>query len=283
MGQSQTTNTIFVSAIRAFTDNYIWAITSSASNHLTLVDPGDAKVCIEYIKQNNKILSSILITHHHNDHTGGIDELIAYNNTNNLPLTIYAPKNNSIHGVTYFIGEDDLIELAEHQITFSVLALPGHTLDHIAYLSDDILFCGDTLFSGGCGRIFEGTPMQMHQSLTKLKHLPERTRVYCTHEYTLSNLEFALTVEPSNLELIHYYNQVVALREHDHISLPSSILREKLINPFLRCDNPEIKESVREYYQTEQSTELNNEISIKNIPQDELTTFTNLRLWKNSF
>lgn len=269
MSEKKIATTNVITAIKSFTDNYIWAISSSTSEHLALVDPGDAKVCIDYIEQHQLILSAILITHHHADHIGGIEQLYQYCLEKQWPIEIYSPKNENIPFATKKLQQDDTVELVGFNLSFQIIDLPGHTLGHIAYYANDILFCGDTLFSGGCGRIFEGSPQQMHTSLAKLKNLPDRTRVYCTHEYTLANLTFALTVDPSNHELIHYYNQVQKLRSADKTTLPSSILREKQINPFLRCHDSNIQLSVGEY--------LNESI------QNELTTFTALRAWKDNF
>lgn len=267
MKHQQSTTTNIISPISAFKDNYIWAIAANSSEHLVLVDPGDAKVCIDFIEKHQKILSAILITHHHADHIGGIETLYQYCQTNDWPLEIYAPLHENIPFATQKLKQDEIVELPLFDLSFNIIDLPGHTLGHIAYHANDILFCGDTLFSGGCGRIFEGTPQQMHNSLIRLKDLPERTRVYCTHEYTLANLTFALTVDPTNPELVHYYNQVQVLRAADKITLPSSILREKQINPFLRCYHEQIQASVAEYTEQEISTELE--------------TFTALRRWKD--
>jgi hydroxyacylglutathione hydrolase len=269
MSQRKIATKNVITEIKAFTDNYIWAISSTSSNHLALVDPGDASVCIDYIEEHQLILSAILITHHHADHIGGIEKLYQYCLDKGWSIEIYAPKNEKIPYVTQKLEQGDIVELPEFNLSFSIIDLPGHTLGHIAYYADDILFCGDTLFSGGCGRIFEGTPQQMYSSLSKLKNLPERTRVYCTHEYTQANLTFALTVDPSNCELVHYYNQVIQLRTEEKITLPSSILREKQINPFLRCFDKNIQESVSEYSQQSISSEL--------------ATFTALRRWKDNF
>ena len=269
MPQSQTTHRNFITAIKAFTDNYIWAITTNTSNTLVLVDPGDAAACINYIEENNLRLSAILVTHHHADHTGGIAELKDYCSEKKWSLDIFAPKNESIPHATKQLVQDDAINLASLNLSINVIELPGHTLGHIAYYYSDVLFCGDTLFSGGCGRLFEGSPEQMLSSLNKLKSLPASTRVYCTHEYTLANLEFALTVDPTNLELIEYYNKVKQQRIENKITLPSSILQEQKINPFLRCFDENIQKSVIEYQNT----------SIKT----ELSTFTALRKWKDNF
>lgn len=267
MTQSQTP--ISVKAIKAFTDNYIWLLQHKDIKQITLVDPGDADVCINYIEQHGLQLANILITHDHSDHIGGLEKLTTYCQEHQWPLTIYGSKKHTSLNYDVCLEEDDVIYMANLDVSFSIIELPGHTLDHIAYISDDILFCGDTLFSGGCGRIFSGSAKQLHNSLNKLRQLPERTRVYCTHEYTLANLNFALTIEPYNTELVHYYNQVTNLRDKNLKTLPSSIMLEKKINPFLRCHLPEISHAVTEF-------------SNKNL-LDELSVFTALRELKDNF
>ena len=255
--------------IKAFSDNYIWAISSNFADKVALVDPGDANVCIEFIEQQQLQLSSILITHHHPDHVGGIAELVDYCSAKQWPLTIYGPESENIPHRDVALNESHTVKLVELDLEFDIIDLPGHTSGHIAYLSQDNLFCGDTLFSGGCGRLFEGTPEQMLSSLEKLSALPERTHVYCAHEYTLANLNFALTVEPSNSELVYYYNQVLQQREQDIATIPSSILLEKKINPFLRCDSASIITSAAEF-------------SGDNV-DDKLTAFTIIRALKDNF
>jgi len=269
MSNSQATSSLIVSAIQAFNDNYIWALANKNSNHLALIDPGDADVCIKYIEQNKLSLTTILITHHHQDHTGGIKALVEYYQKLDKEITVFGPKLSTNPCINQLVCEGDTVKVKGLELSLSVIDLPGHTLDHIAYYGQDNLFCGDTLFSGGCGRIFEGTAKQMFLSLEKLKSLPERTRVYCTHEYTLANLTFALTVDPSNKELVHYYNEVVTLRENNQNSLPSSIAREKKINPFLRCDNEHIQQSAKEYSEQPLSKPLD--------------VFTIVRQWKDKF
>jgi hydroxyacylglutathione hydrolase len=269
MLQSQTTSNMQVSMIKAFSDNYIWAISSDRSQALAIVDPGDADVCIEYIEKNQKQLSAILITHHHSDHVGGIRKLLQYCDDKQWPLTIYGPENENIPHCTIKLNENSRIVLHDLAIEFSVIELPGHTSGHIAYLAQDNIFCGDTLFSGGCGRLFEGTPEQMLTSLEKLMALPEKTHIYCAHEYTKANLDFALTVEPSNRELVYYYNQVLKMRAQGIATIPSSILQEKMINPFLRCDRESLMTSASEF-------------SGKTIT-DSLSAFTIIRAWKDNF
>lgn len=235
MAKSQLT----VNAIDAFNDNYIWVIGNSNNKNVALVDPGDAAVCLNYLKEHNLILTDILITHHHKDHTGGIKILIEHA-PQHEKINIYGPKNENIDGITQQLAEQDNIQLTSLDCFFEVIDVPGHTAGHIAYYHPDMLFCGDTLFSGGCGRLFEGTARQMHNSLTKLANLPAETPVYCTHEYTLANLTFALTIEPNNQALQQYYHQVKQLRENNARSIPTSIAQELVINPFLRCQQPDV-------------------------------------------
>jgi hydroxyacylglutathione hydrolase len=246
MRQSQTTNKIFIKAINAFNDNYIWVISSSANNNVILVDPGDSNCCIGYLEKNNYQLSAILLTHHHADHTGGVNNLVEYSLKKNNPIEVYGPKNE-VTPCSIRVSEGDKVIIDALNIEFDVLDIPGHTLGHIAFISDDKLFCGDTLFSAGCGRIFEGTAPQMFKSIEKLLALPDKTQIYCAHEYTSANLAFAITVDPNNLELIDYYNHVKVLTEQGKSTLPTSLLREKSINPFLRCTNLEIKQSAEEF------------------------------------
>jgi hydroxyacylglutathione hydrolase len=269
MLQSQTISNMQVSMIKAFSDNYIWAISSDNSQALAIVDPGDADVCIQYIEENNKQLSSILITHHHSDHVGGIDKLLQYCNEKAWPLTVYGPETENIPHCDVKLNEKSVLRLDDLSLEFSIFDIPGHTHGHIAYLAQDNLFCGDTIFSGGCGRLFEGTPAQMLTSLEKLMVLPEKTHIYCAHEYTKANLDFALTVEPCNSELTHYYNQVIQKRAENIATIPTSILQEKMINPFLRCHKESLMTSASEF--SGQTVD------------DTLSTFTVIRAWKDNF
>ncbi|MGB2739478.1 MAG: hydroxyacylglutathione hydrolase [Cognaticolwellia sp.] len=269
MLQSQSTTNIKISMIKAFSDNYIWAISSNSGQKLALVDPGDANVCIEFIEQHKIQLSTILITHHHADHVGGIKKLLEYCKNKQWPLTVYGPESENIPHCDVALNESHTVKLADFDLEFKIIDLPGHTSGHIAYLSQDNLFCGDTLFSGGCGRLFEGTASQMLSSLEKLSALPERTHVYCAHEYTQANLNFALTVEPCNSELVHYYNQVLQKREQDIPTIPTSIMLEKKINPFLRCHEPSLMTSASEFS--------------GDAVTDKLKAFTIIRAWKDNF
>ena len=275
--QSQTLKPILITPIPAFTDNYFWAITSPdltladgvTLKNVALVDPGDAKPCIKFLEENNLQLCAILITHHHADHTGGVAELKNYCQSKNWPITVYAPQNEKITHVDVRVKDKQIIEISALELSFEIIDLAGHTLDHIGYYSNDVVFCGDTLFSGGCGRIFEGTPKQILTALTRLTNLPDRTHVYCAHEYTLANLTFALAVEPKNAELVHYYNQVLERRENNISTIPTSILLEKKVNPFLRCDQQEIIDSASDF------------CGHKTL--NALETFTAIRQWKNDF
>lgn len=230
-----------ISPIAAFTDNYIWCLTASDQPSMMVVDPGDADVVIAFARQAQKELSHILITHHHRDHTDGIEQL-----RHLWPkVIVYGPayETDKIPNITHPVSDGDTITLDPFECTFRVLHVPGHTLGHIAYYCAPMLLCGDTLFSGGCGRLFEGSPEQMHQSLQRFAELPETTNVYCTHEYTLANLAFAQHVEPSNQALIHYQAHCQQLRANALPTLPSTIGLEKAINPFLRCEQPSLQQA----------------------------------------
>ena len=219
---------INIKPLKAFTDNYIWLLESN--EEVSVVDPGDAKPVLDYLSQTNKNLKDILITHHHFDHTAGVPELKKI-----ISGSIYGPQN-SYKLIKEEVAQGDT--LTSLGIKFEIIEVPGHTLDHIAFYNEEnnILFCGDTLFAGGCGRVFEGTFDQMFESLNKLKQLPDSTQIYCGHEYTKSNLLFSIKVEPENNDLIMRNNEIDNLIITNGSSLPSSIELEKKTNPFLRCD-----------------------------------------------
>ncbi len=271
-----------VNLIKAFSDNYIWAISANSTDEITLVDPGEASVCIHYIEQqrqkNSKSqLTAILITHHHSDHIGGIAKLINYCQQQEWPLAIYIPKDDGINIPVQpnenvkvkKVAQDSMISLAQFSAPLTVLSLPGHTLGHIAYYNEELLFCGDTLFSGGCGRLFEGTPTQMQHSIEKLSQLNNRTKVYCAHEYTQSNLDFAKAVEPNNIDLIEYQEHVKTLRLQNLPTIPSTIGIEKRINPFLRCHKNDVKISAQRF-----SGQISHSV---------IDTFSIIRSWKDQF
>lgn len=249
-----------IKSIPAFNDNYIWLI-QSYDNRCVVVDPGDSAPVIDYLETHQLKLDAILITHHHNDHIGGVAALKRYQPN----INIIGPQNDAVAALTHHVKGGDQIDIFDER--FLVLDLPGHTLGHIGYVGDGKLFCGDVLFSAGCGRIFEGTAKQMHGSLQKLARLPLETEVYCAHEYTANNLAFALAVEPNNAQLHQYRDDVNRLRAQGKSTIPTTIQREKLINPFLRVEEPEVIQSVN--HRIEQF--------------DALSTFTALRAWKDEF
>ena len=223
-------------ALPAFKDNYIWMF--HHGDQAVVVDPGDAAPVEAALDRHGLQLAGILVTHHHPDHVGGLQRLRA-----RLRGEVYGPAREDIAGLTVTLDDGDEVEVAG--VSFTVLAVPGHTAGHLAYLErsdrpDPMLFCGDTLFSAGCGRLFEGTAEQMHRSLTRLAALPGGTQVCCAHEYTLSNLRFAAAVEPGNADIARHIERCERLRQEGEPTLPSSIERERSLNPFLRCQVPEV-------------------------------------------
>ena len=253
---------INIEPIEAFSDNYIWLVTTNEGS--IVIDPGESSKTIELLKKRDLNLKAILITHHHFDHTGGIDEVKLFSSTK-----VYGPKNDiSSIDVRVEVGQ----ALSLIGIDFEIIELPGHTMDHIAFYTNNngnpLLFCGDTLFAGGCGRVFEGTFEQMHESLMKLKSLPANTKVYSGHEYTTANLSFAKEVEPLNKNIISRYNQVLKLRKEGIPTLPTTIEIELKTNPFFRCDVEEIQDSLLKKF---------------NIERNEQEIFKALREWKDNF
>ena len=220
-----------VTRVPAFADNYLWLIhgAGALNRRVAAVDPGDAKAIVAALEPDGLTLDAILTTHHHADHVGGVLEL-----TRRYGVPVYGPAGESIPGRTVALAEGDRVELKGLGLAFDVLDVPGHTAGHIAYVGHGAVFCGDTLFSGGCGRLFEGTPAQMLDSLEKLARLPPSTRVYCAHEYTEANLRFATAVEPTNTNLAAYAAEVAALRERRLPTVPTTLGLESRINPFLR-------------------------------------------------
>lgn len=259
-----------IKALPAFDDNYIWSLWDEENKTLCVVDPGDPAPVIKLIEDEQLTLDSILITHHHPDHTGGIAELTA-----RYSCKVYGPHNPGIAGINERVAENDDFTLMGERVR--VLEVPGHTLDHIAYVvsqntesdAPTRLFCGDTLFAAGCGRLFEGTPAQMCSSLAKLTNLGKETLVYCTHEYTLANLRFAAACEPGNLLTHLRTTQVKRQRENGQISLPTTIGLELATNPFLRCTNQQIIDSAESF--------------VGGALADEIATFAAIRAWKDEF
>ena len=221
-------NELNISAIPAFDDNYIWLLTAGGKA-CAVVDPGDADPVLEVLEQQGLELSYILLTHHHYDHVGGVSGLLE-----KYPATVYGPADERISFDHRVCHEGDEIQLSELNVKFEVLEVPAHTRSHIAFYSDEVLFSGDTLFSLGCGRFFEGTASDMQKSLDKLAALPADTRVYCAHEYTQANCRFALAVEPDNAALQARAVEVNNLRAAGKITLPSRLGDELATNPFLR-------------------------------------------------
>ena len=251
-------------ALPAFSDNYIWMLHDG--RHAVVVDPGESAPVINALDSHKLQLAAILVTHHHADHVGGVDEL-----RSRLQGPVYGPRRERIPQPYVALDDGDTLDVLG--LRFKVIDVPGHTSGHIAFFTEDggaepMLFCGDTLFSGGCGRLFEGTPAQMHHSLSRLASLPGPTRVCCGHEYTLSNLRFALAVEPKNHDLADYNVWCEAQRAINEPTLPSSIATERLVNPFLRCAEP----GVALVAQTRGATST-----------DPVAVLAALRQWKNEF
>lgn len=251
--------------IRAFTDNYIWIIHDQS--HAAIVDPGTASPVIDYLRHRKLQVIAILVTHHHADHTSGISDLLQ-----SFDIPVYGPGKEDIPHVTSPLEEGDHIRLNELALSLTILETPGHTKGHIAYYAvhpAHMVFCGDTLFSCGCGKMFEGTPQQFYHSLQKLARLPDDTLVYCTHEYTQNNIRFAQVADPNNADLLSLEKKVHERRSHERPTLPTTIMLEKKVNPFLRCDQPPIIHSVQNHFSVPVS--------------DPVEVFRLLREWKNNF
>lgn len=247
-------------AVPAFDDNYLWVLRHGRS--AVLVDPGEAAPLRAYLAREGLVLTAILITHHHNDHIGGLAELAA-----NVP--VYGPHDERISGITRHVVQGDSVSLPELEARLDVIEVPGHTRSHIAYYGASSLFCGDTLFACGCGRLFEGSAAQMSASLAKFTALPDDTRVYCAHEYTLSNIRFARTVEPGNAALAAREARDAETRRKNKPTVPFTIGEEKASNPFLRCDQAEVIASATRH----SGSHLANPVDV----------FAAVREWKNHF
>jgi len=255
-------NDFEVVPLRAFKDNYIWTLRNN--RYAAVVDPGDARPVLDYLQRERLELCAILATHHHADHVGGVADLLA-----RRAVPVYGPSGEPIPTLSHPVREGDEVEIPQLGLHFSVLDIPGHTRAHIAYYGANSLFCGDTLFACGCGRLFEGTAPQMAASLAKLAALPDATLVYSGHEYTLANIDFARAVEPDNRELVERAASEAEKRRSERPTLPSTIGREKKTNPFLRCQQPAVIASANKYLGTR--------------ARDPVQVFAALREWKNSY
>lgn len=248
--------------LRAFADNYIWTLRDGA--RAAVVDPGDARPVLDYLGREKLELVAILNTHHHADHVGGNAGLLA-----RWKVPVFGPRDERIVEVTHRLKDGERFTLPHFGIEFEVAEIPGHTRSHISFYGGGMLFCGDTLFAAGCGRLFEGTPRQMHDSLSRLMLLPDDTRVYCGHEYTVSNVRFARAAEPGNAALAELETKAKQLRDRDLPTLPSTIAQEKATNPFVRVREPAVAESAGRHAGKRVS--------------DPVSVLAALREWKNGF
>jgi hydroxyacylglutathione hydrolase len=251
--------------LKAFSDNYIWLAHSPRQpRDVAVVDPGDAAPVIEALEQQHLTLKGILVTHHHADHVGGVAAL-----RQRYGAPVIGPGAETIPERSRSVAGGDRVQMPELGLEFDVMDVPGHTRGHVAYYGHGALFCGDTLFSAGCGRLFEGTPAQMQRSLASLRNLPGETRVYCGHEYTLNNLRFALTVEPENGAAREYMETAKVLRSGNKPTLPSTLSLEIAVNPFLRWDEPTVQKSA----ERRAGRSLDNPVEV----------FATIRHWKDGF
>lgn len=259
-----------VTALPAFADNYIWMI--ERAGYAAVVDPGDAAPVLRALDARRLPLAAILVTHHHADHIGGIAQIVKAH-----AVPVFGPRAESrtIAGLTQLLDDGDRIEVPKLGLQLSILSVPGHTLGHIAYYAGreagepPRLFCGDTMFSAGCGRLFEGTAEQLHRSLSRLNSFDEDTEIYCTHEYTMANLAFASTVEPGNADIGRRRAEVRALRDRGEPSLPSRLAIERRVNPFLRVGEAAIISAAAS--------------QLGRAPGDSVEVFATLRRWKDHF
>lgn len=251
--------------IPALQTNYIWAIRSPVDpKNIVIVDPGAAEPVIDYLTAQNLTLAAILITHHHYDHTDGLDALLAQ-----YPCAVYAGSQEPVTQASHRLKDNESFLIEPLNLQLRAMHVPGHTKGHTAYYGHEMVFTGDTLFAAGCGRNFEGTPEQLYQSLLKLKSLPKETQIYCGHEYTLQNLNFALQVEPTNADILSKHKLVQIMHNDGQCTLPSSIAEEIKTNVFLRCEEESVREAASQYAKKDLTS-----------PEQ---VFAALREWKNRF
>ena len=248
--------------VPVFNDNYVWILREQGNRGAIAVDPGDALPVSEFLESRDLGLSAILVTHHHGDHIGGVEDLVDH-----FRCPVYGPAAEDIDGLSHAVGDGDRVLLGD--LDFQVLDVPGHTRGHVAYFGNDMLFSGDTLFAGGCGRIFEGTPEMMFRSLSTLAQLPSTTLVYCAHEYTAANLRFARAVEPDNPTVRERQEETEITLAAGRPTVPSTLELELRTNPFLRCEHPDIVKAANRHAgrQLEPGVE----------------TFAEIRRWKDGF
>lgn len=253
-----------IPALTGTYDNYIWMLHDN--EYAIVVDPGDATPVLAYLKAHHLKLCAILITHRHNDHIAGIPKLAEVYNSR-----VYGPRSDMIPGITHCVDEGNVVAIDELDLRFDVLNVPGHLPEHLAYVGNGMLFCGDVLFGCGCGKMFIGTPEEFHRSLQRFAVLPDDTKVYCAHEYTESNIRFALLCEPGNTQLQQRQRDAHAQRLQDLPTLPSTIALEKATNPFMRCGEAEIIANIARHFELESP------------PGDEVAVFAALRAWRDHF
>jgi hydroxyacylglutathione hydrolase len=265
--------------VPAFEDNYIWLV--SDGHDAVVIDPGDAAPVEACLAQRGWRLTAILLTHHHHDHVGGVGRLLVSQSAGKSAgkeggaIPVYGPAGEKIDHLTQRLKQGDHVSIANPALEFSVIDVPGHTAGHIAYFQEAAdgnpphLFCGDTLFAGGCGRLFEGTAKQMLASLDALAALPDATLVHCAHEYTLSNIRFARAAEPANAELVRWQEKAEALRAQNRPTLPTTMAHERAVNPFLRVDDAQVQATLAAQFARPVSGRLD--------------AFTLMRGWKDKF
>lgn len=264
-----------ITHVNAYADNYIWILQKDNHPQVVVIDPGQSEPVLSYLEAHELELLTILITHQHYDHTGGVAELLEVYPYAQVIGPAIAPSKEALsidlpipHLFTWNVGEGDTVVMPEFELKLDVIAIPGHTLDHIAYIGEGIVFCGDTLFAAGCGRIFSGTAQMLAESLKRLTKLPKDTKLYCTHEYTVDNLGFAKWVEPENSDILARDQEEMAKQEQGQITLPTTVAKELDTNPFVRLGVTEVRQAAERYAETE-------------LEQD-WQVFAALRDWKDS-